>query len=181
MGAVCITSSNPKFNGSHFALPPSSINRMTGWVANSRILWRMRTAPIVNMHGFHILNSVHSEKTHKKTHAIKLCIKPRLMCTFSTFWFGFYLSAAKKNASGLQNPQSSLARCDVYSESETWLCDVTNLFQYVNKHFGMQQAVEFSPSRMILGRQFWAAASIWVRLLCNLSLEKVRLVFDCGF
>ena len=33
-------------DGSHFGLPPSSIHRMTGWVANSRILWRMHTAPI---------------------------------------------------------------------------------------------------------------------------------------
>ena len=47
MGAVRITSLNPKFNGSHFGLPPSSIHRMTGWVANCRILWRMRTAPII--------------------------------------------------------------------------------------------------------------------------------------
>ena len=46
MGAVRITSLNPKFNGSHFGLPPSSIHRMTGWVAISRVLWRMRTAPI---------------------------------------------------------------------------------------------------------------------------------------
>ena len=46
MGAVRITSLNPKFNGSHFGLPPSSIQRLTGWVANSRIVWRMRTAPI---------------------------------------------------------------------------------------------------------------------------------------
>ena len=62
MGAVRITSLNPKFNRSHFGLPPSGIHRMTGWVANSRILWRMRTAPITNtpvtvilslMYGFH--------------------------------------------------------------------------------------------------------------------------------
>ena len=46
MGAVRITSLNPKFNGSHSDLPPSSIHRLTGWVAISRILWRMRTAPI---------------------------------------------------------------------------------------------------------------------------------------
>ena len=30
MGAVRITSLNPKFNGSHFGLPPSSIQRLTG-------------------------------------------------------------------------------------------------------------------------------------------------------
>ena len=46
MGAVRITSLNPKFNGSHFVVPPSSTHRMTSWVANSRILWRTRTAPI---------------------------------------------------------------------------------------------------------------------------------------
>ena len=46
MGAVRITSLNPKFNGSHFVVPPSSIHRMTGWVANCRILWCMRTTPI---------------------------------------------------------------------------------------------------------------------------------------
>ena len=46
MQVVHITSSNPKFNGSHFGLPPSCIHKMTGWVANSRVLWRMRTAPI---------------------------------------------------------------------------------------------------------------------------------------
>ena len=50
MGAVRITSLNPKFNGSHFGLPPSAIHRMTGWVAFSRILWRMRTAPIEKGH-----------------------------------------------------------------------------------------------------------------------------------
>ena len=33
MGAVHITSLNPKFNESHFGLPPSSIQKMTGWVA----------------------------------------------------------------------------------------------------------------------------------------------------
>ena len=36
-GCVCITSLYPKFNRSHFGLPPSSIRRMTGWVAISRI------------------------------------------------------------------------------------------------------------------------------------------------
>ena len=38
--------------------------------------------------------------------------------------------------------------------------NVTNLFQKVNKHFGMQEAVEFSPPRTILGRHFQAVASI---------------------
>ena len=48
MEAVRITQLNPKFNKSHFCLrmPPSSIHRMTGWLAISRLLWRMRTAPM---------------------------------------------------------------------------------------------------------------------------------------
>ena len=33
MGAVHITSLNPKFNESHVGLAPSSIQKMTGWVA----------------------------------------------------------------------------------------------------------------------------------------------------
>ena len=46
MGAVRITSLNPKFNGSHFGLPPSSIHRMTGQVAIFRIL-RVRARPLL--------------------------------------------------------------------------------------------------------------------------------------
>ena len=46
MGAVRITSLNPKLKRSHFGLPPSSIQSLTGWVAISRLPWRMRTAPI---------------------------------------------------------------------------------------------------------------------------------------
>ena len=38
MGAVRITELNPKFNGGHIGLPPSSIHRMTGWVGFSRIM-----------------------------------------------------------------------------------------------------------------------------------------------
>ena len=43
--AIRITSLNSKINGSHVSLPPSSVHRMTGWVAISRILQRMYTAP----------------------------------------------------------------------------------------------------------------------------------------
>ena len=38
----------------------------------------------------------------------------------------------------------------------------------------------FSPTST-LGRFFRAAASIWVRLMCNLSSESVRLLIKCGF
>ena len=34
------------FNESHFGSPPSPIYRLTSWVAKSRMLWCMRTAPI---------------------------------------------------------------------------------------------------------------------------------------
>ena len=37
--------------------------------------------------------------------------------------------------------------------------NVTKLFENVNKHFGMQKVVEFTPQRTILGRHFQAAAS----------------------
>ena len=36
-GAVRITSLNPKFNGSHFGLPPSTIHRMTYWLGGRQI------------------------------------------------------------------------------------------------------------------------------------------------
>ena len=45
----------------------------------------------------------------------------------------------------------------------------------------MRKAVEFSPTSATLGRFFWAVASIRVRPMCNLSSEKMRLLFECGF
>ena len=45
MGAVRITSLNSKFNVSHFGLPPSSIHRMTGWVANFPYTMTYATRP----------------------------------------------------------------------------------------------------------------------------------------
>ena len=52
---------------------------------------------------------------------------------------------------------------------------VTKLFQNVNKQGGMQISVEFSSTWTILGHHFQATASIWVRLMCNLSWRR------CGF
>ena len=49
MRAVRTTSLTTNFNGSHFDLLPSSIHRMTGWVAIYRTLRRMRTAPICGL------------------------------------------------------------------------------------------------------------------------------------
>ena len=45
----------------------------------------------------------------------------------------------------------------------------------------MRKAVEFSPTSATPGRFFRAVASIRVRLMCNLSLKKMRLLFECGF
>ena len=59
--------------------------------------------------------------------------------------------------------------------------NVTRLFQNVNKHVGVQKAVEFSPTWMALGHHYQAAASIRVWLMCNLSVEKARCLFECGF
>ena len=56
--------------------------------------------------------------------------------------------------------------------------NVTKLFQNVNKHFGMQKAAELSSTWTILDRHFQAVASICVWLVCNLSLKKVRLLFE---
>ena len=43
------------------------------------------------------------------------------------------------------------------------------------------KAAEFRPIRTILGNHFQATASVGVRLMRNLSLEKVRLLIKCGF
>ena len=39
IGAVCITSLYPQFNGSHFSQPPSSIHKMTG--VGGKMVWTM--------------------------------------------------------------------------------------------------------------------------------------------
>ena len=47
IGAVCITSLYPQFNGSHFSQQPSSIStKWLHWVAKSCERWRMRTGLI---------------------------------------------------------------------------------------------------------------------------------------
>ena len=120
----------------------------------------------------------------KTSNTVKSCIMPRLMCKFSTFWCGVYSCAAfiwgrlMCKVFSLQNSWSSRARCG--SESEIWLVNVTKLAQRVNKHFGFQKTAEFSPMWTILDRLFQVEAIIWVQIMCNLSLEKVRLLFQCG-
>ena len=47
--------------------------------------------------------------------------------------------------------------------------------------FGMRKAVGFSPTSTTQSRFFQAPASLGVQLMCNLSSEKVRLLFECSF
>ena len=63
---------------------------------------------------------------------------------------------------------------------------VPKSFQNVDKTFGVRKAVGFSSISTILGHFFQTAASIRVRLMCNLSSESVasirgRLLIKCGF
>ena len=57
---------------------------------------------------------------------------------------------------------------------------VQKLFE-CKQTFGMRKAVEFSPTSMTQSSFLRAAVSIRARLMCNLSSEKVRLLFECGF
>ena len=97
------------------------------------------------------------------------------------FKCGFYSRAAyMSNVLSLQNPSmQSGTVCTVKVKAD--FVKVTRRFQKVNIHFGMQKAIEFSPTWMILCPHFQAVASFLVWFLCNLSLEKVRLLFEVGF
>ena len=62
------------------------------------------------------------------------------------------------------------------------IVNVTNLFQMqTNILASEERPVGFSPTSTTIGRFFRAAASFRARLMCNLSLEKVRLLVKCGF
>ena len=62
--------------------------------------------------------------------------------------------------------ESDLARCDMYSKSETWHCQCHKIVSKCKQTFWHAKAVEFSPPWTILGRHFQATASIWVWLMC---------------
>ena len=72
--------------------------------------------------------------------------------------------------------QRGLARCDMYSKIENWLCECHKIISNC-KHFDIQKVVEFSPTWMILGRQFQSSASNWVWLLYNFTIWVWR---KCG-
>ena len=58
---------------------------------------------------------------------------------------------------------------------------VPKFFKY-KQTFGMRKTVGFGATSTTPGHFFFrAAASIRVRLMCNLSSEKVWLLFECGF
>ena len=105
------------------------------------------------------------------------------MCKFSTLKCGFCSSAAFiwgwliGNVLSLQNPwkQSGMMTCIVKAKLD--MMSVTKLFQSVNKHFGMQNTIEFSPKWAIVGSHFQVAASIWMQLTVKVT-NFVRFLFS---
>ena len=83
----------------------------------------------------------------------------------------------------MQSPESAKpvkAVWHMQNESETHThrhCDCSKTIST----FGVRKAVRFSPTSTTPGRFFQTAASIRVWLMCNLSSEKVWLLFECGF
>ena len=71
MGLVCITSWYPKFNGSHFGLPPRSIHRMTG--LGGKMVWRYAHRP-------HSLTGRCFQKRRKKKNVQKYSLTPSQGC-----------------------------------------------------------------------------------------------------
>ena len=59
------------------------------------------------------------------------------------------------------------------------IANVTNVKKKTKKKIGMRITVGVSPTLTTLGRLFRAAAFIQMRLMRN--LEKVQLLFECGF
>ena len=133
--------------------------------------------------------TLHADMTSLR-HYCKAVYKSRCLCAIFHFFFfrcSFYSSAAfirgrlTCNVLSLQVPwmQSGTVTCTV--RAKFCFVNVTNLFQNINKHFWQAKVIEVSSAWAILGHHFQAAASIWVRLMCNLSLVTVRLLFECGF
>ena len=113
---------------------------------------------------------------------VKLCIKAAAFVQF----FNFLVRPLFKDGLyamfwACKTRESSLAQSYMYSESETWLCECHKIVSKCKQTFWQAKAVEGSCTWTISGHHFQAAACIWVRLMCNLSLENVRLVFKCGF
>ena len=103
---------------------------------------------------------------------VKSCIKAAAYVQFFNFWCGFYAKSWV-----CKTRKSCLAHVK-------WKWNLTlRLFQTYFKckqTFGMRKAVGFSSTSTTC-RFLRAAASIRVRLMCNLSSEKVRFLFECGF
>ena len=115
---------------------------------------------------------------------VKLCVKAAAYMQYFNFsvWLlfkcGFYLRAAYTQSWVCKTSKSGLAHVK-------WNWNLTlplfhNYFK-CKQIFSMRKGAGFSPTSMTLGRFFQAAASIRVRLMCNLSSEKVWLLFECGF
>ena len=170
-GKKAFTSQRMAARGASLSMWPSVITSWRAWVPSP-------TA--AQWHRQNIFVAVHVQNFYRK-----VVYKSRgSMCNFSTFWCSFYSSAAfiwgglyakswvcKTRKSGLQHKK--------------WKWNLTLRFvpHYFKckQTFGMRKAGGVSPTSTTLGRFFSAAASIRVRLMCNLSSEKLRLLFECGF
>ena len=64
---------------------------------------------------------------------------------------------------------------------KTDITKVTIIFSDVNKKLGLTKAARSGPTSTTLSGLFRGAAFVRVRLMSNLSLEKVRFVFKCDF
>ena len=65
--------------------------------------------------------------------------------------------------------------------AEPLYCERQKTISNINKLSDNWKTIRFSLTSTTLGRLLRAAASIRARLMCNLSSEKVRLLFKCSF
>ena len=132
--------------------------------------------PVVYVHDVPARSVHNQDDTESSTlNTVKLCIKAvacvqffnflvQLLskCGFFFFFFffegGFYAKFWVRKAC-----ESSLAHCDMYSESETWLCEFHKIVSKGNKHFGRKKRSNLA----LLGR-YWAA------------IFKLQFLFECG-
>ena len=116
----------------------------------------------------------------------KSCTKAAAYVQFSTFWWGFYSSAALlRVAMQLQSPESARWTRKSGLAHVKWKWNLTlwwfQIYFKCKLTFCSRKVAGFSPTSTTQGRFFRAAASIRLRFMCNLSSEKVRLLFECSF
>ena len=111
--------------------------------------------------------------------AVKPRAKAAACVQFSTFGCGFQSRAAYMQCSESAKPMKAVWH-DVTCTVKTTLdfVNVAKLFQHVNKHFSMQKSGRVQPSMDDNWPSFSSQGFICVPLVCNLSLGKVRLLFE---